>query len=262
MHVRIGTAGWSIASRYVSEFPAEGMALERYAHRLSCVEINSSFYRSHRPDTWTRWGAMVPADFRFAVKIPRSITHERRLRGCGDLIARLLDETAGLGDKLAVLLVQLPPTLDYRPEVAEDFLTELSATTRAHIVCEPRHPSWFAPAPDAHLAQLRVARVAADPGPVPGAGDPGGWRGFAYWRLHGSPDIYHSPYDFHRIDLYAERITGNGSKAAPPWCIFDNTASFAALGNALELNDRLNRNQNSDRSLVDGPPDTAKIRDS
>jgi uncharacterized protein YecE (DUF72 family) len=262
MHVRIGTAGWSIASRYAPEFPAEGMALERYAHRLSCVEINSSFYRSHRPETWTRWGAMVPADFRFAVKVPRSVTHARRLRGCGDLIAKLLDETAGLGDKLAVLLVQLPPTLDYRPEVAEDFLAELGAATRAHIVCEPRHPSWFAPAPDTHLAQLRVARVAADPAPTPGAGEPGGWRGLAYWRLHGSPDVYHSPYYARRIDHYAERIACSGSEAAPSWCIFDNTASFAALGNALGLDERLKHGRTSHRSHIDGLPDTVKIRDS
>jgi uncharacterized protein YecE (DUF72 family) len=239
MRVRIGTAGWSIASRYASEFPAEGMALERYAQRLSCAEINSSFYRSHRPDTWTRWGAMVPADFHFAVKIPRSITHERRLRGCDDLIAKLLDESAGLGAKLGVLLVQLPPTLDYRPGVAEDFFAALGAATPAYVVCEPRHPSWFAPGPDELLARLRIARVAADPAPVPDAGEPGGWRGFAYWRLHGSPEIYRSSYDARRIDRYAERIVHSGSGAARPWCIFDNTASFAALGNALELGERL-----------------------
>ena len=143
MHVRIGTAGWSIASRYASEFPAEGMALERYAHRLSCVEINSSFYRSHRPDTWTRWGAMVPADFRFAVKIPRSITHERRLVGCVELLSEFLAQAAGLGPKLACLLVQLPPSLAFDAPVAAAFLELLRSQFAQRIALEPRHASWF-----------------------------------------------------------------------------------------------------------------------
>ncbi len=204
MRARIGTAGWSIASHHAEQFPREGMGLERYAARFSCVEVNSSFYRPHRPATWSRWGALVPRDFRFAVKIPRTITHERRLRDCSALIARLLDETSGLGEKLAVLLVQLPPSLGYQPRVAEDFFQGLIAAAPARIVCEPRHPSWFEAAPDELFAGLGVARVAADPASVPAATMPGGWRSLSYWRLHGSPDIYRSPYEAER----ARRLCG------------------------------------------------------
>lgn len=239
MRARIGTAGWSIASRYAGAFPAEGMALERYAARLSCVEVNSSFNRSHRPATWTRWGALVPAGFRFSVKVPRAITHERRLRGCRDLIDNLLEETAGLGDKLAVLLVQLPPTVVYDRAIAGDFFGELSAATPLRVVCEPRHPSWFGSDADGLLASFRVARVAADPARDPAGGVPGGWRGFAYWRLHGSPDIYRSDYDARQLERYARYIEASESATEPPWCIFDNTASAAAIGNALYLYDKL-----------------------
>lgn len=239
MSFRIGTAGWSIASQYAGLFPSEGFGLERYAARLSCVEINSSFYRSHRPSTWSRWGAIVPKDFRFAVKVPRTITHERGLVDSGDLIARLLDETSGLGEKLAVLLVQLPPKLVYRPEVAESFFHELTAATSARVVCEPRHPSWFDAAPDTLLARLKVARVAADPARVAPAALPGGWRGFSYWRLHGSPEIYRTPYGVERLDHYATLLAHETSAIEPPWCIFDNTASLAALGDALLLDERL-----------------------
>lgn len=235
MRVRIGTAGWSIASRHAESFPAEGMALARYAHRLSCTEINSSFYRPHRASTWTLWGELVPADFRFSVKVPRTMTHERRLRDCGALIADLTSETAGLEKKLAVFLVQLPPTLVFESAVVAEFFEALGAATRASIVCEPRHSSWFEEQADDLLASTRVARVAADPAPVPGAAEPGGWKGLSYWRLHGSPQIYRSSYSSNDLDHYAGRILGAG----PAWCIFDNTASGAALGNALALEDRV-----------------------
>jgi uncharacterized protein YecE (DUF72 family) len=234
MRWRIGTAGWSIASQYAGRFPDTGFALERYAHRFSCVEVNSSFYRSHRPATWMRWAAIVPEDFRFAVKMPRTITHERRLRDCDDLIARLIEETAGLGAKLGVLLVQLPPNLVYHADTAENFFGELAAATPARIVCEPRHPSWFEAGPDHMLANLEAARAAADPARVAPAALPGGWRGLSYWRLHGSPVMYRSPYGAERVGAYAALIEEHDG-AEPPWCIFDNTAAMAAMRDAFEL---------------------------
>jgi uncharacterized protein YecE (DUF72 family) len=180
----------------------------------------------------------VPHDFRFSVKVPRTITHERALADCGDPIAKLLDEMAGLGDKLGVLLVQLPPKLVFDSAIAETFFHQLTAASAARVVCEPRHASWFAAEADALLAGLRVARVAADPARVPAAAMPGGWRGFSYWRLHGSPVVYHSPYGAERLKSYGAQIA-QAESAAPAWCIFDNTASFAALGDALALDDLL-----------------------
>jgi uncharacterized protein YecE (DUF72 family) len=217
------------------------MALERYGHRLSCTEINTSFYRSHRTSTWSRWGEIVPETFRFSVKIPRQITHEHRLRDCRALIGKLADETAGLGPKLAVFLVQLPPTLVFDPDVASAFFEELRAATAARIVCEPRHRSWFDPPADDLLIRYEVARVAADPAPVPAAAAPGGWSGLSYWRLHGSPQIYRSRYSPGDLDRYAATISANASDAKMAWAIFDNTASSAALGNALGLQERLSR---------------------
>ena len=72
---RIGCAGWSIPKAHAGAFPAVGTALERYAQVFDCVEINSSFYRSHRPSTYERWAASVPDHFRFSVKMPKQITH-------------------------------------------------------------------------------------------------------------------------------------------------------------------------------------------
>ena len=173
----------------------------------------------------------MPEDFRFSVKLPRSITQNQRLKNCDDLLARFVEESAGLGAKLGVILVQLPPSLAYDAEVASTFFRDLSRRTQAAIACEPRHASWFTTEADAALKKLHVARVAADPPRVPRDGAPGGWAGLAYWRLHGSPKIYYSDYD----PVALKRLAG---KLKPgDWCIFDNTAAFAALGNALALKD-------------------------
>src|SRR3978361_1444027 len=111
----IGTAGWSISAQYAHDFSDGGTHLGRYGARLNAVEINSSFHRPHQRKTYERWAASVPKDFRFSVKLPGAITHERRLKGCKSLIGRFLEESAGLGPKLRVILVQLPPSLTYDP---------------------------------------------------------------------------------------------------------------------------------------------------
>ena len=238
MSAVVGTAAWSI-SREASAFGEGESALARYATRFAGVEINSSFHRPHRPATWARWAESVPADFRFAVKLPKTITHERKLAGCADLVERFLDEASGLGPKLAVLLVQLPPKLAFEAVLAEDFLADLAQRTAARLACEPRHPSWFEADADGLLDRLGVARVAADPAVVPEAALPGGWRGLAYWRLHGSPRIYRSAYDEQQLDAYAGAIRAELAAGREAWCMFDNTASSAAVGNALGLLGRL-----------------------
>ena len=231
----IGTAGWSVPSRYADRFPAEGSHLERYAQRLNAVEINTSFYRPHRRTTYERWAASVPEDFRFAVKLPRTLTHERRLVDGEDLIDRFAAEVGGLGAKLGGLLVQLPPSLAFKADAVGAFFTALRRRIDAPTACEPRHPSWFVPEAEARLAALEVARVAADPPRAAGADQPGGWGGLVYYRLHGSPQIYVSDYDDTLLATMRRRLAGHRQAGIPAWCIFDNTAAFAALGNALTV---------------------------
>lgn len=235
----IGTAGWSIPGKDAARFGLGNSALKRYATRFDGVEINSSFHRPHRRATWERWAASVPAPFRFSVKLPKAISHQRKLVNCDDLVLRFLDEVGGLGDKLAILLLQLPPKLALDPDVAAPFLSALAGASRARLVCEPRHPSWFEPRASAMLDGLGIARVAADPAILPAAAVPGGWRGLDYWRLHGSPRIYRSSYDDGRLDRYAALVGAQEGAGRPAWCIFDNTAASAATGDALGLIARL-----------------------
>lgn len=111
--------------------------------------------------------------------------------------------------------------------------------TDVQLVCEPRHASWFEDEADVLLRDHRIARVAADPVKTEAAAVPGGWRGMTYYRLHGSPVPYRSSYDDGRLETYAEAIDGDLSEGRPVWCIFDNTASSAAAGDALKLLDLL-----------------------
>jgi uncharacterized protein YecE (DUF72 family) len=235
----IGTAGWSIATAHADAFPREGTSLERYAARFPAVEINSSFHRPHRPETWARWAASVPGEFRFAVKLPKTISHERKLVDCAEPLDRFLGEVAGLGGKLAIFLLQLPPKLAFEPGLAAGFLELLAGHSGARIVCEPRHSSWFEAGADALLRQREVARVAADPAIVPAAAVPGGWDGLVYRRLHGSPRIYRSAYETEQLDDYAGAIRAELAAGRDSWCMFDNTASSAATGDALALAARL-----------------------
>lgn len=239
MDAVIGTAGWSIPAKDSAGFPAEGTALERYSSVFGGVEINSSFHRPHRASVWAKWAASVPESFRFAVKVPKTITHQGKLVDCEDLTVRFTEEVEPLGAKLAVLLVQLPPKLVFDPDVAERFFTHLRSVTDARIACEPRNASWFEDEADALLARLLVARVAADPALGPAAAIPGGWQGLAYWRLHGSPVMYRSSYTESALNAYARQIRAAVGDGRTAWCMFDNTASAAATANALALMERV-----------------------
>ena len=239
MEAIIGTAGWTIPTRERTFFPEEGSSLERYAARFRGVEINSSFHRPHRASTWQRWAESVPENFRFSAKLPKTITHQAKLVDCDDLVEAFLSDVAPLGAKLAILLVQLPPSLAFDPAIALPFLERLTRLSPCRIACEPRHPSWFEPEADASLASLEVARVAADPARVAAAALPGGWRGLGYWRLHGSPIMYRSRYGPERLEPVARAIAADIEAGRETWCMFDNTASSEATADALALEQRL-----------------------
>lgn len=233
--IRVGTAGWGLPRQWRDRFPPDGSYLERYAARFVAAEINSSFYRPHRRAVYEKWAAAVPPHFRFAVKLPRAVTHDQRLVAADVLLEVFLDDARGLGDRLGPLLVQLPPSLAFDPEAADEFFAILRGMHDGDIVCEPRHDSWFGADAEALLLAHRIARAGADPARSEAAARPGAWPGLAYLRLHGSPEMYYSSYEPARIRTAAETLRAHRGAGAACWCIFDNTTSGAATGNALEL---------------------------
>jgi uncharacterized protein YecE (DUF72 family) len=237
----VGIAGWANPP-YERDKRAPGQShLQHYATLFNAVEINSSFYRSHQRSTYERWSASTPAGFGFSVKAPRSVTHDCGLRRCRSELDQFLQEIAGLGRKLKVILVQTPASLEYDPRVAERFLKSLLAGCSAQIALEPRHPSWFAPRVQSKLSEIGVSRVVADPAKIAGAGRPPDAAHLVYYRLHGSPRMYYSAYTPEYSTQLSNEIRTFAARAAEIWCLFDNTARHASWGNALYLRHSLDR---------------------
>ena len=180
-----------------------------------------------------RWAAGVPADFRFAVKAPKAITHEAKLRNAGAALVSFFDQVRPLGDKLGPVLFQLPPKLAFDAGVAEEFFATVREVHVGPVVFEPRNAAWFTAEAAALMRRHEIARVAADPARVPEVAKPGGWAGLRYWRLHGSPRTYYSRYE----PAFLKQLAADMRKAntrAEIWCVFDNTALGFAIHNARE----------------------------
>jgi uncharacterized protein YecE (DUF72 family) len=237
--IYIGTAAWSIPRPAQRRFPAGESLLARYAKVLPATEINSTFYRPHRPATFGRWAASVPRSFRFSVKLPQAITHEHALAHSAKPLDAFLADLEPLGSRLGCLLAQLPPSLEYDARAARAFFTALRKRFDRGVALEPRHASWFGDRADRLMKDFEIARVAADPPRATGDAEPGGWGGLRYFRLHGSPRIYYSSYEDGYLDALTGRLRDLRRRRIPSWCIFDNTTLGAATGNALSLAERL-----------------------
>ncbi len=233
--IRIGCAGWALRKDNAAAFAGHGSHLSRYARRFNAVEINSSFYRPHRRTTYERWAGSTPAAFRFSVKMPKSITHTARLAATEDQIDQFVDEIAGLGRKLGVVLMQLPPSMALDNRIAAEFFTALRQRFTGAVVCEPRHATWFEQGATTLLRRFDIGRVGADPAIIQRAATPTTSSGIGYYRLHGSPRMYYSSYSSDALTALAARIDKAAARGTDIWCIFDNTAAGAALDNAIEL---------------------------
>jgi uncharacterized protein YecE (DUF72 family) len=236
--VRVGTAGWSIPRANSNQFAAGESVLIRYGSQFNAVEINSSFYRPHRGSTYARWAACVPDGFSFAIKAPRQATHERRLVDAAELLMSFREGIDHLGDKLGVVLFQLPPSLSFDDRVAGRFFGAWREMCDAPTVCEPRNPGWFSAAAVTRLAEAEIAYVIADPPVFDEPPQAMSLAGCAYYRLHGSPVMYESAYGPGRLDWLARHLIGSVA-ARPTWCIFDNTKFGAATSDALALTEIL-----------------------
>jgi uncharacterized protein YecE (DUF72 family) len=232
-NLHIGCAGWQVPKTLADDFGGEGTHLQRYAHRVGVVEVNSSFYKEHRHKTWAKWHHETPDGFRFAVKAPRWLTHDQGLKGTQGLDA-FLEQIGGLGHKLGPVLLQLPPKLAFEPETMRAFFASLRTRHSGPVVCEPRHASWLTEEADAFLEEYRVARPEVDPSRHAGDDEPGGWPGLRYIRLHGSPQRFYSEYEEPWLREMAQQLRAF-AREAETWCLFNNTARDGGARNALTL---------------------------
>lgn len=225
----IATAAWAIPQPAANRFSEQGSGLTRYASVFNGVEINSTFHRRHRPSTFARWADSVPDSFRFSVKLPQEITHVRAMREIAEPFEGFLQDIVSLGEKRGPLLCQLPPSLAFNAEHIETAFKAMRSADTGQIVIEVRHKSWKSDEAANLLRAYRIDPVLADPSVVWTVED------FAvpprYVRLHGRPKIYYSSYTSDELRAFSDLL------APGAWCVFDNTASGAAGGNALEMLD-------------------------
>lgn len=222
----IGTAGWRLAPDINDELEP-GSHLEKYSRIFNAVEINSSFYRQHRAATYQKWHATVSADFKFAVKLFRGITHENKLNSAAAVLDQTLPAIFELKEKLGCLLVQLPPSLEFETKIAKAFFIDLRKRCKLPVQLEPRHKSWGELKAVDLLKKYEIGFVLADPQPVV----PKKVIQQNYFRLHGSPQMYRSLYPDKTLRLYSDKLR----KLKSAWCIFDNSMYGNATRNALTL---------------------------
>jgi uncharacterized protein YecE (DUF72 family) len=233
--IYLGTSGWNYRSwkeGFYGGKPA-GQWLAHASRVFGALEVNGSFYRQIRPETFRRWRDETPRGFRFALKGHRFITHYRRLRGVSRSIDLLRDPARELGPKLAAVLWQLPADLDRDLERLDGFLAELRRWPEVRHAIEFRHASWFDAEVAARLSDERVAVCLSDAPDFPM------WRAvttdLVYVRLHGHTRKYASSYRRSHLARWADEIRAWRADGRDVHVYLDNDAEGAATRNALTL---------------------------
>jgi len=233
--VHVGTSGWQYRDWRGPFYPArlaQGRWLEHYAAGFATVEVNNTFYRLPERSTFEEWAARTPADFVFAMKASRYLTHIRRLQEPAEPVTRMLDHAGGLGRKLGPVLVQLPPNLRADPERLADTLARFFPR-RIQVAFEPRHASWFTDEIYDVLAARNAALCLTDRlgrrGPMARTAD---WY---FLRFHEGTARPHPCYGDRALAAWAERLADQWSKTADGFVFFNNDHRACAVRNAARF---------------------------
>jgi len=236
MHIHIGTSGWSYDHWQGLLYPEKTPVGKRLAHYLpyfDTVELNASFYRWPKTEVFAGWQNRLPEGFRLSVKAPRYLTHVKNLKEPEAWLDRIRDAWHVLGDKRAVLLVQLSPRFARNDQRLAYFLGLLPSWLP--VTVEFRHPSWH----DEAVFQL-LERYGAAYCIMSGAGLPCVLRAtapFVYVRLHG-PDwhsLYGGSYSDQDLAWWADRIREWTAQGREVYAYFNNDIGGHAVHNALRL---------------------------
>jgi uncharacterized protein YecE (DUF72 family) len=233
--IRIGLSGWSYPhwrSGFYKGIP-QRLWLQHCASHFNTIEVNATFYRLLNPSIYARWRAATPDGFAFAIKGSRAVTHARQLREPADRIVAQRDNSAGLGDKLHIVLWQLPDRLHNDIDRLARFADDLAMWSNARHAIEFRHRSWFDTETATLLAGRKIAICQSD------AADWPRWNevstDFVYVRLHGAPRTYYSRYSDDALEDWARRISAWRAEGRSVYVYFDNDADGHAPRDALRL---------------------------
>jgi uncharacterized protein YecE (DUF72 family) len=248
----IGTSGWMYKDWGKAFYPPEMKKghLQFLAAEFNTVEVNSSFYHLPRASTFAKWKNETPERFVFAVKLSRFITHQKKLVDCKEPLLHFFTAARDIGEKLGVILIQLPPSLKYDHTAVEDFLKELrkaekkefvrkSQKVRTRFVLEPRNKTWMEHATDARvlLKKYEVPLVFPHSAKIPSftPDDENILGGHVYVRFHGPSEFAASRYGAARLRPWAERIKKWRKKKLTVFVYFNNDIHGHAIHDARTL---------------------------
>lgn len=236
----VGVSGWNYPEwRKFYSGCASSDRLACCARHFNAIEANGTFYKLQSRETFARWRKQTPVDFRFAIKGHRFSTHYLRLTRPLDPIRRQRDPAQGLGDKLAVVVWQLPDNFKRDMTRLEGFVRALRSWRTTRHAIEFRHPSWF----DAEVAALLEAhRIAVCQSDAP---DWPLWNALTtdlvYVRLHGHTKLYASRYTEAELATWARRVRRWQREKRDVHVYFDNTARGYAPRDAARLVELIER---------------------
>ena len=248
-HISIGTSGWAYPQWHTIFYPPAYTykKLLFYSQQYNTVEVNSSFYRIPTAATFTAWHDTTPANFTFSIKLYREITHTKKLildTQCIQLLEAFIGNAQHLKNKLAAILIQLPPSLANDIERLTLFTTQCHQLLQKHtlntaLAFEFRHPSWFNEQTYGVLKEYASSLVINNSSVYPSA-----WEfpaSITYIRLHGPQELYASCYTQEELDALAEKIKHLPTTVKQVFIYFNNTVHEHALTNARYLYNQLMR---------------------
>lgn len=240
MQYYVGTSGWHYDHWRYLFYPdklPKAKWLEFYASHFTTVELNNSFYRLPSEEAFTAWRNSSPANFTFAVKVSRFITHIKRLKNIEQPVGTFLDRAKILKQKLGPLLYQLPPNMHRNDDRLESFLSILPRGLK-HVL-EFRHESWLDDGVFEILRRYNAGLCVFD---MPGLSCPlVATADFAYIRFHGSTGLYSSCYSDKELADWAKRLAGLAPEVKEVYIYFNNDAEAFAVRNAITLGGYLER---------------------
>jgi len=241
-NIFIGTSGWVYEDWWKRFYPIDikpEQRLEYYSKRFDTVELNASFYHFPRQRTFENWSTKTPDRFMFSTKLSRYITQNLKLKNAAEPLHLFLHEAAGLGNKLSVVLVQLPPNLHRDIERLKTFLEIVKSEKNApRFAYEFRHESWLNDEVYDLLKKSKSGFVIQDSADR--------WLSaevvtsdFVYLRFHGPEALYSSNYPDSQLKKWAEKIKKWLAKGLDVYGYFNNDVNACAVSNALKLKELL-----------------------
>ncbi|MDB5134058.1 MAG: hypothetical protein JWP37_661 [Mucilaginibacter sp.] len=234
MKWHIGCSGFHYKDWKIKFYP-EGLPQKKwfdyYCEHFDTLELNVTFYRFPQLSFLQNWYQKSPEQFRFSVKAPKAITHFKQFHNSVDMITSFYDTiNNGLQDKLGPILFQLPPRFSYDEERLERIIKNLNPSF--NNVVEFRHVSWWREDVYKALARHRITFCGMSHPTLPD--DVVRNTTSVYYRFHGVPDLYRSPYSKDFLQKVIDTVKHNGN-TKECWFYFNNDYDANGVQNAKEM---------------------------